>query len=228
MGSIRNGRCRAGRLFILKFVNQSSKGEISHELFPASADFPAGAVCAALLTTMTACGGGSAAPAADSADSSADGGTVKVGLLHSLTGSMAISETSVRDAEVLAIDEINKAGGVNGCQIEYVEEDGAFQPSTFATKAEKLIDSDGVATIFGCWTSSSRKAVKPIVEDYDALLWYPVQYEGMESSTNIVYTGAAPNQQIVPAIEYLLDKGYKKFLPARLGLCVPAHRKYDH
>ena len=117
----------------------------------------------------------------------------------------------MRDAEVLAIDEINKAGGVNGCQIEYVEEDGASQPSTFATKAEKLIDSDGVATIFGCWTSSSRKAVKPIVEDYNALLWYPVQYEGMESSPNIVYTGAAPNQQIVPAIEYLLDKGYKNF-----------------
>lgn len=136
---------------------------------------------------------------------------MRVGLLHSLTGSMAISETSVRDAEVLAIDEINKAGGVNGCQIEYVEEDGASQPSTFAAKAEKLIDSDGVATIFGCWTSSSRKAVKPIVEDYDALLWYPVQYEGMESSPNIVYTGAAPNQQIVPAIEYLLDKGYKNF-----------------
>ena len=130
----------------------------------------AGAVCAALLATMTACGGGSSAPAADSADSSADGGTVKVGLLHSLTGSMAISEMSVRDAEVLAIDEINKAGGINGCQIAYVEEDGASQPSTF----EKLIDSDGVATIFGCWTSSSRKAVKPIVEDYDALLWYPV------------------------------------------------------
>lgn len=134
----------------------------------------AGEVCAALLATMTACGGGSSAPAADSADSSADGGTVKVGLLHSLTGSMAISEMSVRDAEVLAIDEINKAGGVNGCQIAYVEEDGASQPSTFAAKAEKLIDSDGVATIFGCWISSSRKAVKPIVEDYDALLWYPV------------------------------------------------------
>lgn len=171
----------------------------------------AGAVCAALLAGMTACGGSSSASTADGADASADGGTVKVGLLHSLTGSMAISETSVRDAEVLAIDEINKAGGVNGAQIEYVEEDGASQPSTFATKAEKLIDSDGVATIFGRWTSSSRKAVKPIVEDYDALLWYPVQYEGMEFSPNIVYTGAAPNQQIVPAIEYLLDQGYKNF-----------------
>lgn len=160
---------------------------------------------AALAATMlTACGsrGGS---------SSGDGDTVKVGLLHSLTGSMAISEKSVRDAEVLAIKEINAAGGVNGKQIEYVEEDGASEPSTFATKAEKLIDSEGVSTIFGCWTSSSRKAVKPIVEEYGSLLWYPVQYEGMESSSNIVYTGAAPNQQIVPAIDYLLDQGYKKF-----------------
>nr|WP_294409054.1 urea ABC transporter substrate-binding protein [uncultured Ruminococcus sp.] len=153
---------------------------------------------------FTACGNN------ESSDSG-DGDTVKVGLLHSLTGSMAISEKSVRDAEVLAIKEINEAGGVNGKQIEYVEEDGASEPSTFATKAEKLIDSEGVSTIFGCWTSSSRKAVKPIVEEYGSLLWYPVQYEGMESSSNIVYTGAAPNQQIVPAIDYLLDQGYKKF-----------------
>lgn len=160
---------------------------------------------AALAATMlTACGSGGGS-------SSGDGDTVKVGLLHSLTGSMAISEKSVRDAEVLAIKEINAAGGVNGKQIEYVEEDGASEPSTFATKAEKLIDSEGVSTIFGCWTSSSRKAVKPIVEEYGSLLWYPVQYEGMEGSSNIVYTGAAPNQQIVPAIDYLLDQGYKKF-----------------
>lgn len=160
---------------------------------------------AALAATMlTACGSGGGS-------SSGDGDTVKVGLLHSLTGSMAISEKSVRDAEVLAIKEINAAGGVNGKQIEYVEEDGASEPSTFATKAEKLIDSEGVSTIFGCWTSSSRKAVKPIVEEYGSLLWYPVQYEGMESSSNIVYTGAAPNQQIVPSIDYLLDQGYKKF-----------------
>ena len=160
---------------------------------------------AALAATMlTACGSGGGS-------SSGDGDTVKVGLLHSLTGSMAISEKSVRDAEVLAIKGINAAGGVNGKQIEYVEEDGASEPSTFATKAEKLIDSEGVSTIFGCWTSSSRKAVKPIVEEYGSLLWYPVQYEGMESSSNIVYTGAAPNQQIVPAIDYLLEQGYKKF-----------------
>lgn len=166
-------------------------------------------ISAILGTTMTlsllaGCGGGS-----DSADGSGD--TVKVGLLHSLTGSMAISEEAVRDAEVLAINEINEAGGVLGAQIEYVEEDGASDPSTFATKAEKLIDEDKVATVFGCWTSSSRKAVKSIFEDYNNLLWYPVQYEGMESSPNIVYTGAAPNQQIVPAIDYLVEQGYTKF-----------------
>lgn len=138
-------------------------------------------------------------------------GTVKVGLLHSMTGSMAISEQAVLDAEKLAISEINAAGGVLGCQVTYQEEDGASDPATFATKAEKLIDQDGISTVFGCWTSSSRKAVKSIFEDYDALLFYPVQYEGMEASGNIVYTGAAPNQQIVPAVEYLIDQGYTKF-----------------
>lgn len=152
-------------------------------------------------TMMTACGNGG----------NENGDTVKVGLLHSLTGSMAISEKSVRDAEVLAIEEINASGGVLGKKIEYIEEDGASEPSTFATKAEKLIDSEKVSTIFGCWTSSSRKAVKPIVEDYGSLLWYPVQYEGMESSPNIMYTGAAPNQQIVPAIDYLIEQGYEDF-----------------
>lgn len=151
------------------------------------------------LTLMTGC------------SSPDENNTVKVGLLHSLTGSMAISEKSVRDAEVLAIEEINASGGILGQQIEYIEEDGASDPSTFATKAEKLIDSENVATVFGCWTSSSRKAVKSIFEDYGALLWYPVQYEGMEASENIIYTGAAPNQQIIPAIEYLLDQGYEDF-----------------
>lgn len=162
-------------------------------------------LCAALAVSMTACGSGNAGA------SGSDGDTVKVGLLHSLTGSMAISEVSVRDAEVLAINEINEAGGVLGKQIEYVEEDGASDPATFATKAEKLIDSEGVATVFGCWTSSSRKAVKQVFEDYESLLWYPVQYEGMEDSSNIIYVGAAPNQQIVPAIEYLQQQGYQKY-----------------
>ena len=175
------------------------------------------AAACAMAVSMTGCGGSSSTDSTGAAGSStaaaadSEGGSVTVGLLHSLTGSMAISEGSVRDAEVLAIEEINADGGVLGKQIEYIEEDGASEPSTFATKAEKLLGEDEVATVFGCWTSSSRKAVKQIFEDYDNLLWYPVQYEGMESSKNIVYMGAAPNQQIVPAIEYLLDEGYSRF-----------------
>lgn len=187
-------------------------------------------LCAAMLTALTACSSAESTAETSGADAEttmaaneseeADGieqsqevtdGTVKVGLLHSLTGSMAISEVSVRDAELLAINEINAAGGVLGAQIEYVQEDGASDPSTFASKAEKLIVDDEVATVFGCWTSSSRKAVKSIFEDYESLLWYPIQYEGMEASSNIMYMGAAPNQQIVPAIEYLVEQGYKKF-----------------
>jgi len=139
------------------------------------------------------------------------GDAVKVGMLHSLTGPMAISEISVRDAVLLAIEEINADGGVLGKKIAYYEEDGASEPSVFATKAEKLVGQLKVATVFGCWTSSSRKAVKPVFEEYESLLWYPVQYEGMEASPNIVYSGAAPNQQIVPAIEYLIANGYKRF-----------------
>lgn len=166
------------------------------------------AVAAASAISLASCGSSTS----DNGSGSGSGGsTVTVGLLHSMTGSMAISEQAVLDAEKLAIDEINASGGVNGATIEYIEEDGASEPSTFATKAEKLINQDKVATVFGCWTSASRKAVKSIFEDYGSLLWYPVQYEGMEQSPNIVYTGAAPNQQIVPAVEYLIDQGYKKF-----------------
>ena len=166
------------------------------------------AVAAASAISLASCG---SSTSDNGSGSGSDGSTVTVGLLHSMTGSMAISEQAVLDAEKLAIDEINAAGGVNGKTIEYIEEDGASEPSTFATKAEKLINQDKVATVFGCWTSASRKAVKSIFEDYGSLLWYPVQYEGMEQSPNIVYTGAAPNQQIVPAVEYLIDQGYKKF-----------------
>lgn len=163
------------------------------------------ALGAVMAVGLTGCGG--SAPQS----SSSEGDSVKVGILYSATGSMAISEGAVKDAEVLAIEEINAAGGVLGKQIKYVAEDGASEPSTFATKAEKLIDQDKVKTVFGCWTSASRKAVKPVFEEYGSLLWYPVQYEGMEASSNIVYTGAAPNQQIVPAIDYLIEQGYKKF-----------------
>lgn len=144
----------------------------------------------------------SAASSADGADG-VFGDTIKVGILHSLSGTMAISETSVRDAEVLAIDEINAAGGVLGKKLVPVVEDGASSNATFSEKATKLLDSDGVACVFGCWTSASRKAVLPVFESKNGLLWYPVQYEGMESSRNIFYVGAAPNQQIVPAVDYL-------------------------
>jgi urea transport system substrate-binding protein len=139
--------------------------------------------------------------------------TIKVGLLHSLSGTMAISEVPVLEAEQLAIQEINAAGGVLGRQIEPVLEDGASDWPTFRNKAEKLIDRDRVVTIFGVWTSASRKSVLPIVEERDHLLWYPLYYEGMECSKNIFYTGLVPNQQIEPVIDWLLaNKGKAFFL----------------
>lgn len=139
--------------------------------------------------------------------------TVKVGLLHSLSGTMSISETAVRDAELLAISEINKNGGVLGKQIEAVQADGASEPQVFAQKARELLQNEKVVTVFGCWTSASRKAVKPIFEELYGLLWYPVQYEGMEASPNIMYMGASPNQQIVPAVDYCAQNiGKRMFL----------------
>ena len=137
--------------------------------------------------------------------------TIKVGVLHSLSGTMAISETAVRDATVMAIEEINLAGGVLGKQLEYIEEDGASDWPTFAEKARKLLQSDEVAVVFGGWTSASRKAMLPVFEGENGLLFYPVQYEGLETSPNIFYTGATTNQQIVPAVEYLLEQGKIKF-----------------
>ncbi|MCU0517474.1 MAG: urea ABC transporter substrate-binding protein [Oscillatoria sp. Prado101] len=139
------------------------------------------------------------------------GNTIKVGILHSLSGTMAISEKSVVDAEMLAIEEINSAGGVLGKKIEPIQEDGASDWPTFAEKAKKLIDQDKVVTVFGCWTSASRKAVLPVFEQKKHMLWYPVQYEGQECSKNVFYTGAAPNQQIEPAVDWLLENKGKKF-----------------
>jgi urea transport system substrate-binding protein len=141
----------------------------------------------------------------------AGGETVKVGILHSLSGTMAISETTVVDAEKLAIKEINAAGGVLGKQIEAVVEDGASDWTTFAEKAEKLIDQDKVAVVFGGWTSASRKAMLPVFESKDHMLWYPLQYEGQECSKNIFYSGATPNQQIEPAVNWLLENKSKDF-----------------
>jgi urea transport system substrate-binding protein len=159
---------------------------------------------------IKACGNQTQTSSTDSGSPPA-GEKIKVGILHSLSGTMAISEKSVVDAEKMAIDEINSAGGVLGKQIEPIVEDGASDWPTFAEKARKLIDQDKVATVFGCWTSASRKAVLPVFEEKQHMLWYPVQYEGQECSKNIFYTGAAPNQQIEPSVDWLLKNKGKEF-----------------
>lgn len=172
----------------------------------------------ASLLAISGCGSNSSetgttteSVASTASTSEPTGDTVKVGILHSLTGTMAISEVSVKDATMMAIDEINEKGGVLGKKIEAVVEDGASDWPTFKTKAEKLLTQDKVAAVFGCWTSVSRKTVLPTFEKHNGLLWYPVQYEGMETSPNIFYTGATTNQQITPAVEWLLKNGKKKF-----------------
>ncbi|MEX0848917.1 MAG: urea ABC transporter substrate-binding protein [Candidatus Dependentiae bacterium] len=137
--------------------------------------------------------------------------TIKVGVLHSMTGTMASSERPVVDAVLMAIDEINEKGGLLGCQIEPIVVDGKSNWSTFAQQAEWLITEEKAQVIFGCWTSASRKEVKPIVEKYNNLLFYPVQYEGAESSSNIIYTGATSNQQIFPGVNWSYDNLGKKF-----------------
>ncbi|WP_460366590.1 urea ABC transporter substrate-binding protein [Actinocorallia lasiicapitis] len=155
---------------------------------------------------LTACGGESK----KSDDAAGGGDTIKVGILHSLSGTMAISEVTVKNSELMAIDEINAKGGVLGKKIEPVIEDGASDWPTFAEKARKLIKKDQVATVFGGWTSASRKAMLPVFEQEKALLWYPVQYEGLEQSPYIYYTGATTNQQIIPGLDYLKAEGKKK------------------
>src|SRR3954452_3816913 len=137
--------------------------------------------------------------------------TVKVGVLHSLSGTMAISETSLRDVLLFAFDEINKSGGVLGKKIEPVVVDGASNWPLFAEKAKQLLEQDKVAVTFGCWTSVSRKSVLPVYETDGGLLFYPVQYEGEEMSHNIFYTAEAVNQQATPAVDYMLAQGKKKF-----------------
>src|SRR5712672_3462547 len=143
--------------------------------------------------------------------------TIKVGILHSLSGTMAISETSLRDTLLFAFDEINSAGGVKigdkSYMIEPVIVDGASNWPLFAEKAKQLLEEDKVAVVFGCWTSVSRKSVLPVFEKDNGLLFYPVQYEGEESSKNVIYTGAAPNQQAIPAVDYLMKEvGVKRWV----------------
>jgi urea transport system substrate-binding protein len=174
---------------------------------------------ALVITLLVAACAGPAAPAAEAPaeaaaaaetpvaeEAAATGDTIKVGILHSLSGTMAISEVSVKDATLMAIEEINAAGGIMGKMLEPVIEDGASDWPTFAEKARKLIQQDGVAVVFGCWTSASRKAVLPVFEELNGLLFYPVQYEGLEASPNIFYTGAEPTQQIIPGVEFLVNE----------------------
>jgi urea transport system substrate-binding protein len=144
-----------------------------------------------------------------------DKGTIKVGVLHSLSGTMAISETVLKDVALMAIEEINAKGGVMGKKLEPTVVDPASNWPLFAEKARQLISKDKVAVTFGCWTSVSRKSVLPVYEELNGLLFYPVQYEGEELSKNVFYTGAAPNQQAIPATEYLMSKeggGAKRFV----------------
>ncbi len=132
--------------------------------------------------------------------------TIKVGILHSLSGTMAISETALKETALMTIDEINKSGGVMGKKLEPVVVDPASNWPLFAEKSRQLLTKDKVAVVFGCWTSVSRKSVLPVFKELNGLLFYPVQYEGEELEKNVFYTGAAPNQQAIPAVEYLMSK----------------------
>jgi urea transport system substrate-binding protein len=148
--------------------------------------------------------------------------TIKVGVLHSLSGTMAISETTLKDTMLMLIDEQNKAGGVLGKKLEAVVVDPASDWPLFAEKARELIQKNGVSVVFGCWTSVSRKSVLPVFEELNSLLFYPVQYEGEESSKNVFYTGAAPNQQAIPAVEYLMnDIGVERWVLAGTDYVYP-------
>jgi urea transport system substrate-binding protein len=148
--------------------------------------------------------------------------TIKVGILHSLSGTMAISETTLKDVMLMLIDEQNKKGGVLGKQLEAVVVDPASNWPLFAEKARELIEKDKVAATFGCWTSVSRKSVLPVFEELNSILFYPVQYEGEESSRNVFYTGAAPNQQAIPAVDYLMnEEGVQRWVLAGTDYVYP-------
>lgn len=184
--------------------------------------FSALAAALIMVTASSGCGWGrtvaqknaleASATGTSNASSCVDvsGSTIKIGFVNSLSGTMAISETTVNKSLHMAADEINAAGGVLGKQLKVVDQDGKSEPAVFAEKARSLIEKECVAAVFGGWTSSSRKAMLPVFEADNALLFYPLQYEGMESSSNIFYSGAAPNQQIVPALDYLKEQGHKK------------------
>ena len=154
--------------------------------------------------------------------------TIKVGVLHSLSGTMAISETTLKDTVLMLIEEQNKKGGVLGKKLEPVVVDPASNWPLFAEKMRGLLTKDKVDVTFGCWTSVSRKSVLPVVEELNGLLFYPVQYEGEESSKNVFYTGASPNQQAIPAVDYLMNEiGVKRMGFSRYRLCLSKNYKQN-
>ena len=158
---------------------------------------------AGLTTALAGCGG--AGDESGSAPGTA-GDPIKVGVLHSLSGTMAISETTLKDTILMMVDEQNARGGLLGRPVEAVVVDPASDWPLFAERARELLESEQVDVVFGCWTSVSRKSVLPVFEENNGLLFYPVQYEGEESSKNVIYTGAAPNQQAIPAVDYLMNE----------------------
>ena len=157
-----------------------------------------------LAVALTGCGGSGDAP--ESTAGGPTGDPIKVGVLHSLSGTMAISETTLKDTVLMMVDEQNARGGLLGRPVEAVVVDPASDWPLFAERARELLESEQVDVVFGCWTSVSRKSVLPVFEENNGLLFYPVQYEGEESSKNVIYTGAAPNQQAIPAIDYLMNE----------------------
>ena len=166
-----------------------------------------------VLATATLAAGISLANAAD---------TIKVGVLHSLSGTMAISETTLKDTVLMMVEEQNKKGGLLGKKLEPVVVDPASNWPLFAEKTRELLEKDKVDVIFGCWTSVSRKSVLPVIEELNGLMFYPVQYEGEESSENVFYTGAAPNQQAIPAVDYLMnDLGVERWVLAGTDYVYP-------
>ena len=181
-------------------------------VFRRSGFFKPTAINALLLSMLTVCSAALSATPVNSTGLAVTDDTVTVGILHSVTGTMAISETGSVQAEKLAIKQINAMGGVLGRKIEYIQEDGASDWPTFAEKAKKLLVNDKVAAVFGCWTSASRKAVLPVFEQYNGMLYYPTFYEGLEQSPNVIYTGQEATQQILAGIDWVTKtKGAKTF-----------------
>jgi urea transport system substrate-binding protein len=200
-------------LCLMSCKEKAPDGGDGNNKAPAGGDASSEAPAGGDASGKAPAGGDASSKAPDGGDASkaASGDTVKVGVLHSLSGTMAISETSLRDVLLFTFDEINAAGGVLGQQIEPVVADGASDWPNFAEKAKQLLLEDEVSVTFGCWTSVSRKFVLPVFEENKGLLFYPVQYEGEEMSPNIFYTAEAVNQQAIPAVDYLLEAGKKKF-----------------